>query len=80
MTTDDFFGNPAITAYLSGAVTNENIVRPVIHILDHISLDGLEKIAHCFSPNSDGLTLQMRCLKETVEQAICRKKGEPVVV
>lgn len=80
MTTKEFFASPAVIQYLSGETTRANTVRPVIDLLNGLSSEDLEEIASCFSPDPKDLDLSERCLKDTVEQVICRKKGLLVVV
>lgn len=80
MTTKEFFASPAVIQYLSGEITKANTVRPVIDLLNELSLDDLEQIASSFSPDPKELTLSERCLNECVEQALCRNKGLSVVV
>lgn len=80
MTTEEFFANSAVIQYLSGKMTRANTVRPVIDLLEGLSLEDLEEIASSFSPDPKDLFLPERCLKETVEHAILRNKGQPVSV
>lgn len=80
MTSTEFFGSPEVNRYLSGAVTDPVVIRPLVDLLTGMSLDDLEVVFRVFSPDSSSLTLQMRSLKSTVELEIKRKKGEPVFV